>query len=209
VLDARTKEVYAAMRASPAFRDFYLAGGTALALQLGHRTSLDLDLFSERPWLPDALLAALRAVGPTVVDREGDGTFVGAVGGVRVSLFHYPFLLVEPPVAVTDGVPLAGLRDIAAMKLVAVGQRGSRKDFVDMFFLGRAGVDVRQALDALVQKMPGVEHNTMHIVRSLAYFDDAEREPEPRMLVPFDWQEARAYCLAQSRELLGRIIELG
>jgi Nucleotidyl transferase AbiEii toxin, Type IV TA system len=197
------------MGASPAFRGFYLAGGTALALQLGHRTSLDLDLFSERPWLPDTLLAALRAVGPTVVDREGDGTFVGAVGGVRVSLFRYPFLLVESPVAVTDGVPLAGLRDIAAMKLVAVGRRGSRKDFVDMFFLGRAGVDVGQALDALVQKMPGVEHNPVHIARSLAYFDGAEREPEPRMLVPFDWLEARAYCLAQSRDLLRRIIESG
>jgi hypothetical protein len=208
-LDGQTGVVLAALGASPAFRGFYLAGGTALALQLGHRTSLDLDLFSERPWLLDPMLAGLRAVGPTVVDREAEGTLVGTVSGVRISLFHYPFLLVDPPLVAEAGLPLAGLRDIAAMKLVAVGQRGSRKDFVDLYFLGRAGVDVAQALEALAHKMPGVEHNPVHIARSLAYFTDAESEPEPRMLTPFDWRDATAYCLAQSRRLLQRIIETG
>ncbi len=213
VLDERTAALLSRIAEEDAFRDFYLAGGTGLALQLGHRVSLDLDLFSERPWAASRVLDAARALGPTTVDLESEGTLVGSVGGVRVSFFHYPYPLLEPPLrvqgATTDApstMPLAGLLDIACMKLIAVSQRGSRKDFIDLYFLDRAGVDVRSAIHALPRKMPGVEHNLVHLIRSLAYFVDAESEPEPRMLVPFDWREARDNALAQSRALLRGIV---
>ena len=209
VLDESTADLLSRIGAGQAFRDFYLAGGTGLALQLGHRVSLDLDLFSERPWASAALLAAVRALGPTVVDVESDGTLVGSVGGVRVSFFYYPYPLLEPLLQTPAGVPLAGLLDTACMKLIAVSQRGSRKDFVDLYYLGLAGVDVRDGLDALSRKMPGVEHNLVHLARSLAYFADAEREPEPRMLLPFRWSSARDYCLARSRAILREILETG
>jgi hypothetical protein len=208
-LDESTADLLSRIGAGRAFRDFYLAGGTGLALQLGHRVSHDLDLFSERPWSPASLLAAVRALGPTVVDVEGDGALVGSVGGVRVSFFYYPYPLLEPLLQTPAGVPLARLLDTACMKLIAVSQRGSRKDFVDLYFLGVAGVDVRDALGALSRKMPGVEHNLVHLARSLAYFADAESEPEPRMLVPFRWSSARDYCLARSRAILQEILEAG
>jgi len=207
VLDEGTADLLSRIGAHRAFRDFYLAGGTGLALQLGHRMSLDLDLFSERPWSAASLPAALRALGPTVIDLEGEGTLVGAVGGVRASLFYYPYPLVEPLLQTPAGVPLAGLLDIACMKLIAVSQRGSRKDFVDLYFLSLAGVDMRHTLAALPRKMPGIEHNLVHLARSLAYFADAENEPEPRMLVPFRWSSARDYSLAQSRAILFEILE--
>ncbi len=214
VLDDSTAALLSRMAREDAFHDFYLAGGTGLALQLGHRMSLDLALFSERPWSASHVLDAARALGPTVIDLETEGTLVGSVGGVRVSFFHYPYPLLESPLRVkeetpheTPMFPLAGLLDIACMKLVAVSQRGSRKDFVDLYFLDRAGVDIRSAIRALPKKMPGVEHNLVHLIRSLAYFADAESEPEPRMLVPFEWREAREHALAQSRALLQEIIE--
>jgi Nucleotidyl transferase AbiEii toxin, Type IV TA system len=209
VLDGSTADLLSRVGAGQAFRDFYLAGGTGLALQLGHRISLDLDLFSERPWSAAFLLDAMRALGPTVIDLESEGTLVGSIGGVRVSFFYYPHPLLEPLLQTPAGAPLAGLLDIACMKLIAISQRGSRKDFVDLYFLGLAGVDLRQALDALSRKMPGVEHNRVHLARSLAYFADAEGEPEPRMLVPFRWSSARDYCLARSRDLLQEILEAG
>ncbi len=207
VLDESTANLLCRIGSGQTFRDFYLAGGTGLALQLGHRMSLDLDLFSERPWSDVSLLTALRALGPTVIDLESEGTLVGSVGGVRVSFFYYPYPLLEPLLPTPAGVPLAGLLDIACMKLIAVSQRGSRKDFVDLYFLGAAGVDLRYALDALPRKMPGVQHNMVHLARSLAYFADAESEPEPRMLVPFRWSSARDYCLARSRDILQDIME--
>jgi hypothetical protein len=206
VLDRKTASLLARIGETRGFRDFYLAGGTGLALQLGHRTSLDLDFFSERPWMPASLLDAVRGLGPTIVDLEAEGTLVGSVQDVRVSFFHYPYPLLEPLVDLQAGVPLAGLLDVACMKLIAVSQRGSRKDFIDLYFLGLAGVDLRQAVDALPRKMPGIEHNLVHLARSLAYFADAESEPEPRMLVPFRWQSARDYCLAWSRSIVHGIV---
>lgn len=206
VLDQKTASLLARIGETRGFRDFYLAGGTGLALQLGHRMSLDLGLFSERPWTPASLLDAVRGLGRTVVDLESEGTLVGSVEDVRVSFFHYPYPLLEPLVDRQAGVPLAGLLDVACMKLIAVSQRGSRKDFIDLYFLGLAGVDLRQAVDALPRKMPGIEHNLVHLARSLAYFADAEGEPEPRMLVPFRWQSARDYCLAWSRSIVRGIV---
>ncbi|HZK49349.1 MAG TPA: nucleotidyl transferase AbiEii/AbiGii toxin family protein [Thermoleophilia bacterium] len=212
-LDGRTASLLSRIAGEDAFRDFYLAGETALALQLGHRMSLDLDLFSERPWSAGGVLDAARSLGPTTVDLESAGTLVGSIGGVRVSSFHYPYPLLEPPLrfpgvalGAPPSIPLAGLLDIACMKLVAVSQRGSRKDFIDLYFLDRAGIDVRPAVQALPRKILGVDHNLVHLIRSLAYFAGAESEPEPRMLVPFEWRQARDYALAESQTLLQEVL---
>jgi hypothetical protein len=187
-------------------RALYLAGGTGAALQLGHRLSADLDLFTERPWSWDRVAPTLSACGPVVVDRQEEGTFVGSVGGVRVSLFRYPYALLEEPISTRFGIPLARLLDVGCMKLVAVSQRGSRKDFVDLYELSRAGISVREILAALPVKMPAVALNPVHVLRSLAYFDDAEAEPDPIMLVPYDWSVVRGYCLRQADALLDEIV---
>ncbi len=185
---------------------FYLAGGTGAALQLGHRLSADLDLFCERPWSWERVAPLLSACGPVGIDRQEEGTFVGSVGVVRLSLFHYPYVLLMEPIATRFGIPVAGLLDIGCMKLVAVSQRGSRKDFVDLYELGRAGLGIREIMDALSEKMPAVRLNPIHVLRSLAYFEDAEAEPDPIMLVPYDWSVVREYCLRQADSLLEEIV---
>jgi hypothetical protein len=206
VLSADTNRVFGRLGESPALSAFYLAGGTAAALQLGHRYSLDLDLFTERPWSWEQIAPALSSAGNVIVDRQEAGTFVGSVGDVRVSLFHYPYVLLEQPIPTRFGVPLASLIDIGCMKLVAISQRGSRKDFIDLYFLGREGLAVRELVRALPRKAPGVEWNPVHILRSLAYFEDAESQPDPVMLLPCDWRDVRRYCLDQSQMLLTEVL---
>jgi hypothetical protein len=117
---------------------FYLAGGTALALQLGHRRSVDFDWFREDPiGDPLRLAADLRAAGLRFeTDRVEKGTLHGRASGVRVSFLEYGYPLLKP-LREVEGLRLAALEDIAAMKLAAVAQRGSKKDFVDVFALGR------------------------------------------------------------------------
>jgi len=205
VLGAAAIEVFERMGEQRELALFYLAGGTGVALQLGHRRSIDLDLFTERPWSFDRVRPALSVVGQTVVDRAEPGTFIGTVGGVRVSLFYYEAPLLAEPIPTRFGIPVASLIDLACMKLIAVSQRGSRKDFVDLYYLGDHGIAVRDIVKALARKYPSTEYNPVHLLRSLAYFEDAEAEPDPVMLVPYSWDRVRRYALEQSQELLDGI----
>lgn len=207
VLSAETSAAFGCLGTQQSLNAFYLAGGTAAALQLGHRLSLDLDLFSERRWSWESASQALSACGKVTVDIQEPGTFVGSVSEVRVSLFHYPHVLIEEPVPTRFGIPLASLADIGCMKLVAVAQRGSKKDFVDLCHLGAAGYTVRDLMRLLDRKMPGVSFNPLHIIKSLAYFDDADAEPDPIMLVPYEWPAVREYCARQADALLAEIID--
>lgn len=116
-------------------REFYLASGTALALQLGHRRSADFDWFLEGR-MPDPLLLAreVQETVPFVTTRIEPRTLFGTVSGVRVSFFEFRYPMLDPAVPWPDyGCRLASLRDIACMKLSAIVQRGSKKDFVDLF----------------------------------------------------------------------------
>ncbi len=198
--------VFERLGKQPEFAAFYLAGGTAAALLMGHRLSEDLDLFTERPWRWERMARAMAAAGDVEIDRQEDGTFVGLVSGVRVSLFEYPYVLLEEPVPTRFGIPVAQLLDIGCMKLVAVAQRGSRKHFVDLYCLGREGFTIRELMTALQRKMPAVTPNPVHVLRSLSYFEDAEAEAEPLMLVPFEWRQVREYCQRQADSLLAEVL---
>lgn len=206
VLAPRTRQLFACLGGLRPLAHFYLAGGTGAALHLGHRVSEDLDLFTERPWSFDAVVPALSTCGTVVVDRQEGDTLVGSVRGVRLSLFRYPYILLDEPVPTPFGIPVAGLADIGCMKLVATAQRGSRKDFVDLYYLGAAGYPIRELLSLLPRKMPAVEFNPVHILRSLAYFEDAEAEPDPVMLAEYEWGAVREYCLQQADALLDEIL---
>ena len=182
--------------ALPALARTRLVGGTALALQLGHRVSVDLDVFG--PWDERLDLKAELSACGTVEDAGGSGKMrFFAVDGVKVDCVAYPHPWLDPPVE-EDGVRLAGLRDIAAMKLSAVTRRGSRKDFVDVaFLLGR--FPLAEMMSFFREKFRGA--NEYIVLRSLTYFADAETQPLPRMLAPFDWEQAKADIRAAVEEL--------
>lgn len=130
-----TKRVLEALGSAGIVKDFYLAGGTALALYFGHRFSVDLDWFAKDFSYTPSLRKELSNVGNLSVDSESTGTFNGSIDGVKVSFFRYPYPLIAPTEFYKENVALAGLPDIAVMKLDAIATRGTYKDFFDMFVL--------------------------------------------------------------------------
>lgn len=177
--------------ARPVFAQARLVGGTALALQLGHRVSEDFDVFGE--WNPDEPLAPVLSECGTVTESGGSGRIQSFfVDGVKVDCVRYPYAWIADPV-VGDGFRLADVRDIAPMKLAAVASRGSRKDFVDVAFLLKR-LTIREMLALYREKYP--DGNEYLVLRSLCWFADAEAQPMPRMLAPFDWNAAKREILA-------------
>lgn len=185
----------AAARLAAATRDFYLAGGTALALRLGHRVSLDLDLFSAKNALGAVqrrtVLEALKASGPLKIKEEKDGTCHLDLGGTAVSLFHYDYPTLGRPQS-WRGLAAASLEDIAAMKLSAVLGRGSKKDFIDLHELCRR-LGLNRVMTTAGRKFPQHADFPLQAARALLYFADAEKEPMPKMLGPASWEDITSY----------------
>lgn len=182
-----TLELLRRIQSQDAFKDTRLVGGAALALHLGHRTSLDLDLFGS--WKPrPPLELVLNDCGAKVVKEGGEDKLqFFTVDDVKIDCVTYPYKWLRPAV-VSDGIRLADIPDIAAMKLAAVTNRGTRKDFVDVYFL-LAEYTLRQMLDWYCEKYP--DGNEYLVLRSLVYFDDAELEPMPNMLTPIEWDKVK------------------
>ena len=170
-------------------RGFYLGGGTAVALHLGHRRSIDFDWFIQKP-LGDPMLLAqhIRSRGiDFTTTRVEAGTLHGLVSGVRFSFLEYPYALLTPSVKLKDfDCLVASLDDLACMKLSALAQRGSKKDFVDIYALALKHRTLPDIL-ALYKRKYNVE-DMSHVLYSLAYFDDADKERMPTMLWKTDWK---------------------
>jgi len=179
---------------------FYLAGGTAAALHLGHRISVDLDFFGPEPFDSAQLAAQLSDLGQFRLERLAKDTLLGELGGIRISFFRYRYPLITKPVSVL-GITVASLEDIAAMKLDAISRRGTRRDFIDLYFIARSGLAVSEALQWYQRKYAGLNLNLVHLVKSLTYFTDAEAEPMPQMLVELSWDEVKRFFERQARSL--------
>lgn len=170
---------------------FYLAGGTALALQLGHRYSLDFDFFTETTFENEFLKNTLQhETGKFTIIQEQKGTSEVFCQGLRIAFYHYPYPLLENTIQF-ENIRLAVPADIIPMKLSAISCRGSRKDFIDLYFL-KDKCDLTD-LSGFERKFADSEYNLYHVIKSVAYFDDAREEPMPRMIAACDWNEVEKY----------------
>jgi len=152
---------------------FYLAGGTALALQIGHRTSMDFDFYSRRAFNPLAQADKLKLPpGRLKITTQNEGTLLALAQGIQVSAFHYPYRLLAPLIT-TREMRLAALPDLAAMKLLAIAQRGKRRDFVDLYFLCKL-FSLQEILNFTGKKFPTFD--VYNGLRGLIFFEDAEHE---------------------------------
>ena len=162
-----------------------LVGGTALALQLGHRSSIDLDFFGS--WGESNLQPELESCGTVVRTGGTQRMQFYEVNAVKVDFVTYPYAWLKE-VSMIDGIRLAHIEDIAAMKLEAIANRGSKKDFMDVAVLLEL-FSLEQMLDLYHRKYPkGLK---LLILRSLVYFDDAESTDMPMMCKPLTWQVAK------------------
>jgi hypothetical protein len=187
--------------------DFYLAGGTALALQIRHRVSTDLDWFSTQRHLlapeREAIRQALGSSEQFNVASEEDGLMFTQLLGADVSFIHQPHPLLEPTVEY-QGIQLASPTDIGLMKLAAINSRGTRRDFVDIYCL-REIVTLDRLLELAIIKYADRPSFLAIAVRALAYFEDAETQPMPNMLQSVRWADVRTYCEAAVQRLARRL----
>ncbi|MEK9149995.1 MAG: nucleotidyl transferase AbiEii/AbiGii toxin family protein [Candidatus Desantisbacteria bacterium] len=180
---------------------FYLAGGTGCSLQIGHRLSYDLDLFTQETFDTKALMERLSGAGKFLLEDEADQTIIGMFCQTRISFFRYPYPVLFPPKGF-KGLSVADIRDIGCMKLDAISSRGSRRDFVDLYFISKEIGDFKMLLELFKEKYQGIDYNLVHILKSLVWFDDAEKEPMPKMLKGISWEEIKSFFRKEAKKVM-------
>ncbi|MBI4669720.1 MAG: nucleotidyl transferase AbiEii/AbiGii toxin family protein [Elusimicrobia bacterium] len=180
---------------------FYLAGGTALALQIGHRRSYDFDFYTRQQFDSAELLRLVALKIPqTKLDQGSEGSFRFVYQDVPITGFYYPYDLLMPVVDF-DSYSLASLEDIAAMKVLAVTQRGMQRDFIDLYHLANM-FSLNQILDLAQRKYPVFDRYTA--LKALVYFDDAQNESgkaRVALLKPLGWGRVKSYFIERVRQI--------
>jgi hypothetical protein len=184
---------------------FYLAGGSAIAIHLGHRRSEDLDLFS---MAPDADLEPFRAAarapdGAVEVIDASDVMLKLRVADALVDVVRYPYPPLHDLARGPRGIRIAALPDLAAMKLAAIAKRGIRRDFWDLEAILRSGLTLAEAAATYLERFRRAEPDLYHVARALTYFDDAEKDPAfPSGLTPRKWTAIKRRMTREAPSLL-------
>lgn len=178
-----------------ALQQFYLVGGTALALRIGHRHSVDLDFFTGEPF--DA-----RSLSEELMQQEGmeqaettRNTVRGLVDGIKLECIAHQYPLLEA-VETVEGIRMASLKDLAAFKGNAIANRGAKKDFWDLHALLKV-FSREDILGFCEQKYRG--ESVWNLEKSMVYFDDADLDPEPRDLQGRTWEQIKRELIEQVR----------
>lgn len=192
ILPSRTKKVFDALSGSSITTDFYLAGGTGLALQLKHRESVDLDFFSQKKFDESKIIEHLSALGHFQLEKKGEQTVVGILDGVKVSFLGYRYPLINSLIE-SSGAKIADGLDIVCMKIDAIAGWGAKRDFIDVYFGAKELIPLNELLLKFEKKYADLNYNMTHIKKSLVYFDDAEQDPMPKMIKPVEWKEIKKF----------------
>jgi hypothetical protein len=201
-IDAPMRELLRAIGQHDFASRFYLAGGTALALAIGHRRSRDLDFFSTQDEVGQStqreILRALPSLSPMVVEQS-PGNFVLALHNVLVGFFSYSAPLIAPPRQL-EQIALASLADIGLMKLDALITRGSRKDFYDVYFIARA-IPLIELFNLSQTKYEWVRDFPLLVLKNMIVFDNADRDSQPELLEQVEWNTVKNFFIAQAKIL--------
>ncbi len=186
ILLTDTKKVLNNFKKTNAQQDFYLSGGTGLALQIGHRESQDLDFFSEKDFDPELLQAELAKISHLENIQLDKGTLNCFIDNVKIQFLHYPYKLLEEKIE-WEGIHISSMLDIACTKLLTISSRGSKKDFIDLYFLLQI-YSLTFLFEKLEEKYTNSNYDKLHILKSLIYFEDADEQPTPRMYKEVSWE---------------------
>jgi hypothetical protein len=167
------------LQALPELREFYLVGGTALALQLGHRNSIDIDLFTKNDFTPESLLKFLESAFSIQPSFATKNTLFSIINSIKVDFICHAYPLVLPPIT-EEGITFLSLQDIAAMKLNAISNSGKRlKDFIDVYFL-LEHFSLKEMIEFYAIKYP--RFNPLIALKAINYFEDIDSAIDPPKL---------------------------
>jgi predicted nucleotidyltransferase component of viral defense system len=185
--------------------DFFLVGGSALALHLGHRISVDLDLFTQKDINTSDLLFFLNEKFELKNTTTDKNTVTGFINfhkiNIKVEFISYKYKLLKPIIG-ADEIRLFELDDLIPMKLSAIAGRGAKKDFYDIFFLLEK-YDLKEMLDLYKRKY--ATENLFHLLKSLTFFDDAENDPEPILLKKVNWKKVKQRVVDEVKKIVKNI----
>ena len=183
----------------------YMAGESSLALQLEHRLSLDFDFFEEKEFDPHKVETSLKKFGQYKIEVQTDDTMVGIFNEVKFSLFPYRYPLIAPT-KVFSGIRLASCDDIAAMKLVAITDRGTKKDYIDLYFLAKKLFSFEKMFEFYEKKYHFFAQNTVTILKSMQYFVDADDSDMPEMLIDTSWEEVKRFMQKETKNMADKYL---
>ncbi|WP_293874300.1 nucleotidyl transferase AbiEii/AbiGii toxin family protein [Flavobacterium sp.] len=175
------------------FSSYYLVGGTSLALQIGHRNSINIDLFGDKNIDFELFISILNQMGKTIVSKNSTNILKAEVDNVKVDFVNYRYPLLAKPLTI-DGIRMVSKIDIAAMKLNAIAGRGSKKDFIDLYFLLK-DFTLQEMLDFYNKKY--FDGSLFMVQKSLSYFKEANLQPEPKMFLKFYWDKCKGKIIEE------------
>lgn len=197
-VEPRTLELLKSLMQEPVFNDMRLVGGTALALQYGHRQSIDLDFFGDLTCEQEKTQEILSKYGKVTVLKETKNIRIYVVDNIKVDFVHYSCYPWLEDAIFEDCIRLASPKDIAAMKINAIEGRGTRKDFVDVFFLLKH-YSLQEILSFYKAKYPN--YSDFRAMMSLTYFEDAEMQPMPKMFNNTSWPDMQKVIIEKVKLL--------
>ncbi len=187
-IEPKTLDLLKSLQALPLFANTRLVGGTALALQLGHRKSIDIDLFGSIEDIPELFKEECSSIGAMQLGTFSKNFKIFWINGIKVDTVNYPYKWIDECVII-DGVRLASKQDIAAMKISAIINRGTKKDFIDLYYLLRE-FSLHQILQLYMTKYP--DGSEFIALKSLTYYEDAETDPMPYMFENISWEDIKS-----------------
>lgn len=170
----------------------YLAGGSALAIHFGHRKSEDFDFFTPNGFDADKIIKSLKKIGVFTINTKEKNTLLGVFSNVKFSLFKYEYPVLFKTFILSD-IAILDPKDIAAMKLAAIIDRGTKKDFIDIFFLVKNNISLDNSLKYYDQKYKALANNLYSLIKGLLYFADAEDSDMPEMIEKLSWEEVKEF----------------
>ncbi len=209
IISEDAKQPLALLAGSGILKHAYLAGGTAIALQIGHRYSYDFDFFTHRKFDEEILVQRIaEAVPDFSLERKSWGTILGYMGETRFSLFYYNYPLLFKTRRFF-GIDIADIKDIAPMKISAIADRGTKRDFIDLYFIFAKTkiLTLKEALVLYDKKFRALGQNRIHILKSLVYFEDAENDKLPQMIRPVKWSSIKRFFISEQQKIAKEILE--
>ena len=208
ILSKGAKESLAILGKSKILGSAYLAGGTALALQIGHRFSFDFDFFTREEFDEKILVQRIKKEIPEFqLEKLEWKTILGYIKETRFSLFFYDYPVISPPRKFLK-INIASIKDIAAMKIAAISARGRKRDFIDLYFILKTkNLTLKETLNLYDRKFKVLKQNKIHILKSLSFFEDAKEDKSPKMIKEMKWQKIKNFFEKETKKLSAALLE--